>query len=178
MKLFYECQTRIWWCHFVKKNYAPTYICILLLQYCFIFWVISSSQSPSKVIHSNPNFRMFSSDIKSFFTSFKKMSNPLNTKASKNISLHLLWGTFNISWWQNVILCLFVQCHEVRIFPHSTGHNQQPFFPPNTVKLHNIEWSFIVASLRHTCAIIMLCNQHLDITNTDLDRFVNNNWEK
>ncbi len=28
--------------------------------------------------------------------------------------------------------------------------------PPNTVKLHILEWSFIVTSLRHTCAIIML----------------------
>ncbi len=35
--------------------------------------------------------------------------------------------------------------------------------PPNTVKLHILEWPFIVASLRHTCAIIMLSNQHLDI---------------
>ncbi len=55
--------------------------------------------------------------------------------------------------------------------------------------LHILEWPFIVASLRHTCAIVMLSNQHLDIatpvrwmdylgkgevlTNTDLDRFVN-----
>ncbi len=61
--------------------------------------------------------------------------------------------------------------------------------PPNTVKLHILEWSFIVVSLRHTCAIIMLSNHNLDITpvrwmdylgkgevltNTDLDRFVNN----
>ncbi len=30
-------------------------------------------------------------------------------------------------------------------------------------KLHLLEWSFIVASLRHTCAIIMLSNQHLDM---------------
>ncbi len=35
--------------------------------------------------------------------------------------------------------------------------------PPNTVKLHILEWSFIVVSLRHTCAIIMLSNQHLDM---------------
>ncbi len=35
--------------------------------------------------------------------------------------------------------------------------------PPNTVKLHILEWPFIVASLRHTCAIIMLFNHHLDI---------------
>ncbi len=57
------------------------------------------------------------------------------------------------------------------------------------IKLHILEWPFIVVSLRYTCAIIMLSNQHLDITpvrwmdylgqgevltNTDLDRFVNN----
>ncbi len=35
--------------------------------------------------------------------------------------------------------------------------------PPNTVKLKILEWPFIVASLRHTCAIIMLSNQHLDM---------------
>ncbi len=34
---------------------------------------------------------------------------------------------------------------------------------PNTVKLHILEWPFLVASLRHTCAIIMLSNQHLDM---------------
>ncbi len=33
--------------------------------------------------------------------------------------------------------------------------------PPNTVKLHISEWLFIVARLRHTCAIIMLSNQHI-----------------
>ncbi len=48
-----------------------------------------------------------------------------------------------------------------------------------------LEWPFIVARLRRTCAIIMLSNQHLVrwmdyldngevLTNTDLDRFVNN----
>ncbi len=63
------------------------------------------------------------------------------------------------------------------------------------IKLHILEWPFIVASLRHTCAIIMLSNQHLDmphlwmdgldylgkgevLTNTDLDRFVNNISDK
>ncbi len=35
--------------------------------------------------------------------------------------------------------------------------------PPITVKLHVLEWPFIVASLRHTCAIIMLSNQQLDM---------------
>ena len=61
-------------------------------------------------------------------------------------------------------------------------------------KLHISEWPFIVASLRPTCAVFMLSNQHLDmphllggmdylgkvevLTNTDLDRFVNIIWEK
>ncbi len=31
------------------------------------------------------------------------------------------------------------------------------------IKLHILEWPFIVASLRHTCAVIMLSNQHLDL---------------
>ncbi len=59
--------------------------------------------------------------------------------------------------------------------------------PPHTVKLHILEWPFIVVSLRHNCAIIMLSNQHVDmphggwiisanevLTYTDLDRIVNN----
>ncbi len=29
--------------------------------------------------------------------------------------------------------------------------------------LHILEWPFIVASLRHTCVIIMLSNQHLNM---------------
>ncbi len=35
--------------------------------------------------------------------------------------------------------------------------------PPHIVKLHILEWPFIVACLRNTCAIIMLTNQHLDM---------------
>ncbi len=31
------------------------------------------------------------------------------------------------------------------------------------IKLHILEWPFIVASLRHTCAIIMLSNHYLDM---------------
>ncbi len=30
-------------------------------------------------------------------------------------------------------------------------------------KTAHLEWPFIVASLRHTCAIIVLSNQHLDL---------------
>ncbi len=32
------------------------------------------------------------------------------------------------------------------------------------IKFDILEWPFIVASLRHTCAIIMLSNQHLDMS--------------
>ena len=35
--------------------------------------------------------------------------------------------------------------------------------PPNKAKLSISEWPFIVASLRHTCAIFVLSNQHLDM---------------
>ena len=72
--------------------------------------------------------------------------------------------------------------------------NLRPLALCCVIKLNILEWSFIVASLRHTCAIIMLSNQHLDmphlwggmdylgkgevLTITDLDRFVNNIWEK
>ncbi len=35
--------------------------------------------------------------------------------------------------------------------------------PPNTVNLHILEWPYIVACLRHTCAIIMLSNQYPDV---------------
>ncbi len=31
------------------------------------------------------------------------------------------------------------------------------------IKLHILEWPFIVSSIRHTCAIIMLSNQYLDM---------------
>ncbi len=68
------------------------------------------------------------------------------------------------------------------------------FGSPQYSKTHILEWPFIVVSLRHTCAIIMRSNQHFDmthlwgwldflgkgevLTNTDLDRFVKNIWEK
>ncbi len=46
--------------------------------------------------------------------------------------------------------------------PHPATRTPHPA-PLNTVKLHILEWPFIVASLRHTCAIIILSNQHLDM---------------
>ena len=36
--------------------------------------------------------------------------------------------------------------------------------PHRKAKLHISEWPFIVARLRHTCAIFMLSNQHLDMS--------------
>ncbi len=75
------------------------------------------------------------------------------------------WG----KWWSHQIL---------------TGFRSPPPRPPNTVKLHILECFFIVATLRHTCAIQTLVRwmDYLGkgevLTNTDLDRFVNNIWEK
>ena len=72
-------------------------------------------------------------------------------------------------------------------YPHFSNY-------PVLLALDSLHTAFIVASLRHTCAIIILSNQHLDLphlwggmdylgkgevlTITDLDRFVNNIWEK
>ncbi len=82
---------------------------------------------------------------------------------------------------------------------HSCSQHANCTHPQNlrhlccVIKLHILEWPFIGSSLRHTCAIIMLYNQHLDMPHlwggwiisakekcslTDLDRFVNNIWEK
>ncbi len=54
---------------------------------------------------------------------------------------------------------------------HSCSQHANCMLPQNlqhlalccVIKLHILEWPFIVASLRHTCAIIMLSNQHLDM---------------
>ncbi len=59
----------------------------------------------------------------------------------------------------NLINCMRRRCVAMR--EANVGHTPPP--PPNTVKLHILEWPFIVASLRDTCAIIMLSNQHLDM---------------
>ncbi len=54
----------------------------------------------------------------------------------------------------------------VALHEANDGHTDTDWFSdlPNTVKLHILEWPFIVASLRHNCAIIMLSNQHLDMS--------------
>ncbi len=41
----------------------------------------------ARIIHCKPNFRMFSFDIKISFTSFKNVSKPLNSKASKTFNI-------------------------------------------------------------------------------------------
>ncbi len=54
---------------------------------------------------------------------------------------------------------------------HSCSQHANCMLPRNlrhlwhcaVIKLHILEWPFIVANLRHTCAIIMLSNQHLDM---------------
>ncbi len=63
----------------------------------------------------------------------------------------------------NLINSMWRRCVALR--EANGGHTRYwlVFGPPNTVKLHILEWPFIVASLRYTCAIIMLSNQHLDM---------------
>ncbi len=58
-------------------------------------------------------------------------------------------------------LCEGDVLHWVRqmVVTTDTDWFSDPPDPPNTVKLHILEWPFIVASLRHTCAIIKLNNQ-------------------
>ncbi len=55
---------------------------------------------------------------------------------------------------------------------HSCSQHANCMLPQNlrhyvalccVIKLHILKWPFIVASLRHTCAIIMLSYQHLDM---------------
>ncbi len=68
-----------------------------------------------------------------------------------------VWG----KWWSHQILTGFRM------------DGQQPIAHPLklatsvalfcVIKLHILEWPFIVASLRHTCAIIMLSNQYFDM---------------
>ncbi len=56
-----------------------------------------------------------------------------------------------------------LHCVRQMVITPDTDKLSDPPRPPNTVKLHILDWSFIVSSLRHTCAIIMLSNQHLDM---------------
>ncbi len=65
------------------------------------------------------------------------------------------WSTL----WEGDVL----HCMRQMVFTLDTDWFSDPPDLPNTVKLHILEWPFIVASLRHTCAIIMLSNQHLDM---------------
>ncbi len=53
-----------------------------------------------------------------------------------------------------------LHCVRQKVVTPDTNWFSDPLGPPpphpNTVKLHILEWPFIVASLKHTCAIIML----------------------
>ncbi len=67
-----------------------------------------------------------------------------------NMPQSTTWSTL----WEDVLHCV----RQMVVTPDT-----DPPPPPNTVKLYILELPFIVASLRHTCAIIMLSNQHLDM---------------
>ncbi len=100
------------------------------------------------------------------------------------------WSMFTTVCFSSCQYAATLHSHWRGVDQQSTGHNQQPDQlyakemcctawgkwwshkiltgfrtpgPPNTVRLHILEWPFIVASLRRTCAIIMLSNQHLDM---------------
>ncbi len=98
-----------------------------------------------------------------------------------------VWDALDRHIWQRVPVPAYIQQHRTAIeeewtnFPQATINNLINYMrrrwvalqmvvapdtdwfsdPPNTAKL--LEWPFIVASLRNTCAIIMLSNQHLDM---------------
>ncbi len=65
--------------------------------------------------------------------------------------------TWSTSCEGDVLYCV----RQMVVTPDTDRFSDPP--PPNTVKLHILKWPFIVASLRHTCAIIMLSNQYLDM---------------
>ncbi len=66
----------------------------------------------------------------------------------------------------------FPQNYKLPSGGHSCSQHANYTLPQNlwhlwhcaVIKLHMLEWSFIVSSLRHTCVIIMLSNQHLDMS--------------
>ncbi len=86
---------------------------------------------------------------------------PANIQHShwRGVDQHYTHATIN-----NLINSMQRRC--VALHEANGGHTRYwlVFGPPNTVKLHILESPCIVASLRHTCAIIMLSNQHLDMS--------------
>ncbi len=84
--------------------------------------------------------------ISSNFTQPLKRSGPtLHNQQPDQLYVKQMCCTAGGKWWSQQIL---------------TGFRTPP---SNTVKLHILEWPFIVASLRHICAIIMLSNRNLDM---------------
>ncbi len=56
-----------------------------------------------------------------------------------------------------------LHCMRQMVVTPDTDWFSDPPGPPQYSKTAHLEWPFIVASLRHTCAIIMLSNQHLEV---------------
>ncbi len=56
-----------------------------------------------------------------------------------------------------------LHCVRQMVVTPDTDWFLDPPDPPNTVNFYILECPLIVPSLRHTCAIIMLSNQHLDM---------------
>ncbi len=92
----------------------------------------------------------------------QRVSVPANIQQLRT-AIEEKWTNIPQATINNLINSMWRRCVALR--EANGGHTRYwlIFRPPNTVKLLNLEWSFIVASLRHTCAIIMLSNQHLDM---------------
>ncbi len=89
--------------------------------------------------------------ISSNFTQPLKRSGPTSHRPQSTT-----WSTLCE---KDVLHCV----RQMVVTPDTDWYQYQSVPPPNTLKLHILKWPFIVATLRHTCAIIMLSIQHLDM---------------
>ncbi|ROL53228.1 F-box only protein 6 [Anabarilius grahami] len=83
--------------------------------------------------------------------------------ADVNVVDRVAHGGSGVMVWATLCEGDVLHCVRQMVVTPDTDWFSDPPGPPNTVKRHILERPFIVASLRHTCAIIMLSNQHLDM---------------
>ncbi len=72
--------------------------------------------------------------------------------------IYFFWFSTALQKQQKIVIC-FQEDKWSQIYPDLQAGSQCGLVKCG---VHILEWPFIVASLRHTCAIIMLSNQHLD----------------
>ncbi len=84
-------------------------------------------------------------------------------------SLKRLWRRLMVEKWTfNSRATALVDIPAVSIQLHAPSELATSVALCCVIKLHILEWPFIVASLRHTCAIIMLSNQHLNMPHLNM----------